>query len=75
MKYHLSPNSPSKQDCFTGEEGVWHIWMVAFMSSVDLTLVQITVTLIEQNVMNQILMTLLNLWLYLKTTTNREEYE
>lgn len=48
--------------------------MVAFMSSVDLTLVQIAVTLVEQNVMNQILMTLLNHWLYLKTTTNREEY-
>lgn len=49
--------------------------MVAFMSSVDLTLVQIAVALVEQNVMDQILMTLLNHRLYLKTTTDREEYE
>jgi len=42
------------------------------MSSVDLTLVQIAVALVEQNVMNQILMTFLNQWLYLKTQ-NRDK--
>lgn len=64
---YLSSNGPSKNDCLTCEERIWHVGMVTLMSVVQHAVIQVAAALIQQDMVYQVLMALLDQRLNLST--------